>query len=117
MVELSKQNRKAGHLFAMKTITQTIRFRQAVMEYSDQHGVTKAAIHTGSIVNTFTGGTNAMMEHCNRRQTFPTDRFRKQLAIRLTTISLCVLSTGALPSRSYSLSLMCNTSLTNPQDP
>ena len=44
MVELSKQNRKAGHPFAMKTITQTMRFRQAVIEYSDQHGVTKAAI-------------------------------------------------------------------------
>ena len=45
MVELSRQNRKAGHLSAMKTITQTMRFRQAVMEYSYQHGVTKAAIH------------------------------------------------------------------------
>ena len=37
MVELSKQNRKAGPLFAMKIITQTMRFRQAVIEYSDQH--------------------------------------------------------------------------------
>ena len=45
MVKLSRQSRKAGHLFSMKTITQTIRFRQAVMEYSYQHGVTKAAIH------------------------------------------------------------------------
>ena len=44
MVELSRQNRKAGHLSAMKTITQTMRFQQAVMEYSDQHGVAKAAI-------------------------------------------------------------------------
>ena len=45
MVELSRQNRKAGHLSAMKTITQTTRFRQTVMEYSLKHGVTKAAIH------------------------------------------------------------------------
>lgn len=44
MVELPKQNRKAGHLFAMKIITQAMRFRQAVIEYSDQHSVTKAAI-------------------------------------------------------------------------
>lgn len=44
-VELSNQNRKAGAtLFAMNKITQDMRFKQAVIEYSLKHGVTKAAI-------------------------------------------------------------------------
>ena len=44
-VELSRQNRKAGAtLFAMNTITQAMRFKQVVIEYSYTHGVTKAAI-------------------------------------------------------------------------
>lgn len=33
-----------GYLFAMKTITQTMKFRQALIEYSFKHGVTQAAI-------------------------------------------------------------------------
>ena len=45
MVELSRQNRKAGAtLFAMKSITQDLLFKQAVISYSYKHGVTKAAI-------------------------------------------------------------------------
>ena len=44
-VELSRQNRKAGAtLSAMNKITQDMRFKQAVIEYSFKHGVTKAAI-------------------------------------------------------------------------
>ena len=44
-VELLRQNRKAGvTLSAMNTITQDMRFKQAVIEYSLKHGVTKAAI-------------------------------------------------------------------------
>ena len=44
-VELSRQNRKAGAtLSAMNKITQDMRFKQAVIEYSLKHGVTKAAI-------------------------------------------------------------------------
>lgn len=44
-VELLRQNRKAGAtLFAMIKITQDMRFRQAVIEYSLKNGVTKAAI-------------------------------------------------------------------------
>ena len=44
-VELLRQNRKAGAtLFAMNKITQDMRFKQAVIEYSLKHGVTKAAI-------------------------------------------------------------------------
>ncbi len=44
-VELSRQNRKAGAtLFAMNKITQDMRFKQAAIEYSLKHGVTKAAI-------------------------------------------------------------------------
>lgn len=44
-VELLRQNRKAGvTLFAMNTITQTMRFRQAAIEYANKHGVTAAAI-------------------------------------------------------------------------
>ena len=39
------QNRKAGViLLAMNKITQTMRFRQAVIEYSNKYGVTAAAI-------------------------------------------------------------------------
>ena len=45
MVELSRQNRKAGAtLSAMNKITQDMRFKQAAIEYSLKHGVTKAAI-------------------------------------------------------------------------
>ncbi len=45
MVELPRQNRKAGAtLSAMSKITQDMRFRQAVIEYSLKYGVTKAAI-------------------------------------------------------------------------
>lgn len=44
-VELLRQNRKAGAtLFAMNKITQDMRFKQAVIEYSLKHGVTSAAI-------------------------------------------------------------------------
>ena len=44
-VELSRQNRKAGVTpFAMNKITQDMRFKQVVIEYSFKHGVTKAAI-------------------------------------------------------------------------
>ncbi len=44
-VELSRQNQKAGAtLFAMNKITQDMRYKQAVIEYSMKHGVTKAAI-------------------------------------------------------------------------
>ena len=40
-----RQNRKAGdNLFAMNKITQTMRFRQAIIQYAEKHGVTKAAI-------------------------------------------------------------------------
>ena len=44
MVELSRQNRKAGTLFAMNKITQTARYRQSLIHYAEKHGVTKAAI-------------------------------------------------------------------------
>lgn len=44
-VKLLTQNRKAGvTLFAMDKITQTMRFRQAVIEYANKHGVIAAAI-------------------------------------------------------------------------
>lgn len=44
-VKLLRQNRKAGvTLFAMNKITQTMRFRQAVIEYAHKNGVTAAAI-------------------------------------------------------------------------
>ena len=42
---MSRQNRKAGAtLFTMSKITQDMRFKQVVIEYSFNHGVTKAAI-------------------------------------------------------------------------
>ena len=45
-VELTRQNRKAGvTLSAMNKITQDMRYKQAVIEYSLKHGVTRAAIH------------------------------------------------------------------------
>ena len=44
-VELSRQNRKAGvTLFAMNKITQTMQYRQSLIQYAKKHGVTKAAI-------------------------------------------------------------------------
>ncbi len=45
MVELSRQNRKAGAtLFTMSEITQDMRFKQVEIVYSFKYGVTKAAI-------------------------------------------------------------------------
>ena len=45
-VELTRQNRKAGAtLSAMNKITQDMRFKQVVIEYSLKKGVTAAAIH------------------------------------------------------------------------
>ena len=45
-VELTRQNRKAGAtLFAMNKITQTAKYRQALINYAKKNGVTKAAIH------------------------------------------------------------------------
>lgn len=44
-VELSRQNRKAGAtLFAMNKITQTMLYRQSLIQYAKKHDVTKAAI-------------------------------------------------------------------------
>ena len=44
-VELTRQNRKAGvTLSAMNKITQDMRYKQAVIEYSLKHGETRAAI-------------------------------------------------------------------------
>ena len=44
MVELTRQNRKAGTLFAMNKITQTARYRQSLIHYAQKNGVTAAAI-------------------------------------------------------------------------
>ena len=46
MVRLSGSDKteRQGILLAMNTITQTMRFRQAVLEYSNKYGVTRAAI-------------------------------------------------------------------------
>ena len=46
MVRLSCSDKteRQGLLLAMNTITQTMRFRQAVLEYSNKYGVTRAAI-------------------------------------------------------------------------
>ena len=46
MLRLSCSDQPKGRdtLFAMNTITQTMRFRQAVIIYSEKYGVTKAAI-------------------------------------------------------------------------
>ena len=49
----------------MNTITQTMRFRQALIKYSLKHGVTKAAIRYKVIVNMFIVGVKDMMELCN----------------------------------------------------
>ena len=44
-VELTRPNRKAGGtLFAMNKITQTMRYRQALIQYAEKYGVTRAAI-------------------------------------------------------------------------
>lgn len=44
-IELLRQNRKAGAtLFAMKKITQAMRYRQSLILYAEKHDVTKAAI-------------------------------------------------------------------------
>ena len=43
MVKLSRQNRKAGNSIRMNTLTQTLRRRQAIVEYANGHGVSAAA--------------------------------------------------------------------------
>ena len=43
-VKLLKQNKQEDEPFIMKTVTQTILYRQALMKYSEKYGVTKAAI-------------------------------------------------------------------------
>ena len=43
-VKLLKQNRQEDEPLVMKTVTQTILYRQALIEYSEKYGVTKAAI-------------------------------------------------------------------------
>ena len=42
--KLLKQNRQEDEPFVMKTVTQTILYRQALMKYSEKYWVTKAAI-------------------------------------------------------------------------
>ena len=63
MLRLSCSDQPKGRdtLFAMNTITQTMRLRQAVITYSEKYGVTKAAIrYWVSIGNTSTVGKSAM---------------------------------------------------------
>lgn len=68
-VELLRQNRKAGvTLFAMNKITQEMRFRQAVIEYSLKYGVTKAAIRYKTNRQYIYRWKNGMTEHCNHWQ-------------------------------------------------
>ena len=43
-VKLLKQNRQEDEPLVIKTVTQTILYRQALIEYSEKYGVTKAAI-------------------------------------------------------------------------
>lgn len=45
IVKLLKQNQhRKDNTFAMNTVTQTMRFRQSLLNYAEKHGVTKAAI-------------------------------------------------------------------------
>ena len=43
-VKLLKQNKQEDEPLVMKTVTQTILYRQALIEYSEKYEVTKAAI-------------------------------------------------------------------------
>ena len=43
-VKLLEQNRQEYESFVMKTVTQTILYRQALIKYSEKYGVTKASI-------------------------------------------------------------------------
>ena len=43
-VKLLEQNRQEYESFVMKTVTQTILYRQALIKYAEKYGVTKAAI-------------------------------------------------------------------------
>ena len=44
-VKLLRQNsHRKGNAFVMNTVTQTMRFRQSLLNYAEKHGVTKAAI-------------------------------------------------------------------------
>ena len=45
IVKLLKQNQhRKDNTFAMNTVTQTMRFRQSLLNYAEKHSVTKAAI-------------------------------------------------------------------------
>ena len=67
----------------MTTVTQKARYRQAIIQYADKHGVTKAANRydvTKLIASISIAGRNAMTEHYNHSQTDPTDRITTQIS-------------------------------------
>ena len=108
----------------MNKITQDMRFKQAVIEYSFKHGVTKAAIWLTRpvtilifiplkcVYTKFEEEPSTFM----LLTSFTHSRIFKNswpFISATITISLCVLLTGALLNRSYLLSPLCNTSLSN----
>lgn len=72
-VELLRQNRKAGAtLSAMNKITQDMRFKQAVIEYSLKHSVTSAAIRYKTSRQNIYRWRKSMMERFAHWPTAPT---------------------------------------------
>ncbi len=81
MVQLScytKHHRK-GNAFVMNTVTQTMQFRQSLMNYAEKHGVTKAAIKYNGKVERSHRKDNEYFYASHKFYSF--SDFKKQLAV------------------------------------
>lgn len=66
----------------MKTVTQTMLYRQAIIQYAEKHGVTKAAIRYKTNRQYIYRCAKDMTENCNRWQTNRIDRITIQTSIQ-----------------------------------
>lgn len=87
-VELSRQNRKAGHLFAMTTLTQTLKRRQAIVEYSLKHGVSAASTRYNVSRPTiyrwrkrYDGTRESLADHSHRPHRHPNQHTAEELKL------------------------------------
>ena len=88
-VELSRQNRKAGAtLSAMKSITQDVLYKQAVILYSYKNGVTKAAIRYKTSRQTiyrwrkrYDGTLESLKDHSHRPHHHPNQHTAEEIKL------------------------------------
>jgi len=80
MVELSRQNRKAGVLFAMTTLTQTLTRRQVICEYALKHSISEASrrynVSRPTIyrwLDRYDGNKNSLQDYSRKPHHHPTE--------------------------------------------